>query len=111
MRSHLWLSSLTFATCVVCAGCRPPEDNYGNATDAPSSAPLVGRLQMQDRVVDLTVDAFGETPDAVPNRAYARVIADIDLPSVHEAQSDRPRPIEPNDSFRDLPRPLMRSTR
>ena len=66
---------IAFATLAVIAGvgCLPPEQ-----TPAPRAAPLIGRIQFQDRVVDLDINAFADSPGAVPPSSYARVIADVD---------------------------------
>jgi hypothetical protein len=57
---------------VACVSCQPPE------TDIPTTAaPVVGRLRLHDRVLDLTVDSFGTGPNAVPSHAYANVMADV----------------------------------
>jgi hypothetical protein len=66
---------IAFATLAVIAGvnCLPP-DQASPARDAP----LIGRLQFQDRMLDLDVNAFANDPQAVPRGSYARVIADID---------------------------------
>lgn len=55
------------------AGCAPIES--GEATGEP----IVGRLQFNDRVVDLTPSAFADGPNAVPKDAIGHIIADIDL--------------------------------
>ena len=55
------------------AACLSPEP----PTETTASAPLIGRLQDRDGVVDLTVHSFGEGPHAVPTSSYARVMADI----------------------------------
>lgn len=66
---------IAFATLAVIAGagCLPPEQ-----APAPRAAPLIGRIQFHDRVVDLDVNAFADSPGAVPPSSYARVIADVD---------------------------------
>jgi len=62
------------------------ESSAGTQPDSDrDTAPLVGRLQLQDRIIDLTVNAFADTPDGtggpgvVPTRSYARVMADCQL--------------------------------
>src|SRR5262245_8961904 len=62
------------------ASCQPPM--RGNETPEPASAeraPLVGRLQYADRVVELNVDAFADGPSgtAVDPSSVARVMADV----------------------------------
>ena len=59
------------------AGCQPVL-----VTD--SGEPLVGRLQFQDRLVDLTVDSFADGPQAVPRNSVAEIMADIDPSSRRE---------------------------
>jgi hypothetical protein len=76
------------------SSCLPPDSapaSRGDASDMASGAPLVGRLQYQDRMVDLTVDAFADGPSgsAVDPSSYAKVIADIDS-DVRGSRSDRP---------------------
>lgn len=46
-----------------------------DASDVAGGAPLVGRLQYHDRVVDLTVDAFADGPNgaAVDPSSYAKL--------------------------------------
>lgn len=60
---------------VLCA-CRPPA---ADIEPEPGEPPVVGKLQFQDRVVDLTLEAFSDDPnsDGVPNNARANVMADI----------------------------------
>jgi hypothetical protein len=55
------------------AGCAPIENGE------PTGEPVVGRLQFNDRIVDLTPDAFADGPNAVPRDAIGHIIADIDL--------------------------------
>lgn len=66
---------IALATLAVIAGvsCLPPEP-----APTPRATPLIGRIQFQDRVVDLDVNAFADSPGAVPPSSYARVIADVD---------------------------------
>jgi len=58
--------SLAGASCQPQAGA-PPE----------SDEPVVGRLQLQDHILDLTVDSFADGPQAVPKNAQAQIMADI----------------------------------
>jgi hypothetical protein len=55
------------------AGCAPIES--GETTGEP----IVGRLQFNDRVIDLTPSAFADGPNSVPKDAVGHIIADIDL--------------------------------
>jgi hypothetical protein len=55
------------------AGCAPIES--GESTGEP----VVGRLQFNDRIIDLTPSAFADGPNAVPRDAIGHIIADIDL--------------------------------
>ena len=56
------------------ASCVPVE----RSPDRDPSEPVVGRLQFNDRIVDLTPSAFADTPGAVPRDAVGEVMADID---------------------------------
>jgi hypothetical protein len=47
--------------------------------ESPGDEPVVGRLQFNDRVIDLTPSAFADHPGAVPRDAVGHIIADIDL--------------------------------
>jgi hypothetical protein len=60
------------------AACRGPEVD---GEPEPGEAPVVGKLQFQDHIVDLTLDAFSDDPnaDAVPTNARANVMADVIL--------------------------------
>jgi hypothetical protein len=62
--------------------------------------PIVGRLQFQDRLVDLTVDSFADGPQAVPSGSFAEVMADIDLP---EREHER----DPTDDGAERSRPSL----
>jgi hypothetical protein len=57
-------------------GCRGPA---AEVEPEPGEPPVVGKLQFQDRVVDLTLEAFSDDPNAagVPKDARANVMADI----------------------------------
>lgn len=83
---------------VACASCQPPETESVTNTTAP---PVVGRLQLHDRVLDLTVESFGAGPNAVPNHAYAKanVMADVapTKPESEPARADVARPRMPNE--------------
>lgn len=68
------------------ASCQP-------ALVTDSGEPIVGRLQFQDRLVDLTVESFADGPQAVPRNSVAEVMADID-PS-HREQADDERHPQP----------------
>jgi hypothetical protein len=77
---------------VACVSCQPPD------TDTPTTTrPVVGRLRLHDRVLDLTVDAFGTGPNAVPSHAYANVMADVTAtkpqPETERAGDERARPL------------------
>jgi len=54
-------------------GCAPIENGE------PTGEPVVGRLQFNDRIIDLTPGAFAEGPNSVPRDAIGHIIADIDL--------------------------------
>jgi hypothetical protein len=78
---------------VACVSCQPPE------ADTPTTAqPVVGRLRLHDRVLDLTVDSFGTGPNAVPSHAYANVMADVaqSKPQSENERADVVRPRMPN---------------
>jgi hypothetical protein len=64
---------ITISALAVVSACLPPEPD---APDPEHPAALVGRLRFHDRVVDLTLDAFGSAPDAVPVSSYAEIMAD-----------------------------------
>jgi hypothetical protein len=66
------------------AGCAPIESGE------PTGDPVIGRLKFNDRVVDLTPEAFADGPNAVPRNAIGQIIADIDLretPDVSKSKS------------------------
>jgi hypothetical protein len=74
--------SLTLpALALAAAGCLPPDFER-----AESGAPVIGRLQFQDRLVNLTVESFADGPTAVPREAQATIMADVEL-----EQTDRGR--------------------
>jgi hypothetical protein len=89
------------------ASCQPP---IQQTPEPASTAPLIGRLQYPDRVVDLNVDAFADGPNAtaVDPSSVARVMADVDqgvrgtdAARANEA-ADRPlrlSPVVPRDDF------------
>ena len=64
------LGMLGLASCV-------PVDGPSNTDGAE---PVVGRLQFNDRIIDLTPSAFADSPGAVPRDAVGEVMADIDRP-------------------------------
>jgi hypothetical protein len=66
-------SRLTALGLLGLAGCAPIESSE------PTGDPVVGRLKFNDRVVDLTPEAFADGPNAVPKNAIGQIIADIDL--------------------------------
>jgi len=57
------------------AGCLPIDAS----DDGAEHEPVVGRLQFNDRVVDLTRSAFADKPGAVPRDAIGQVMADVDV--------------------------------
>jgi hypothetical protein len=74
------------AIAVVTAGCAaevaysaPPQSLGAQAVDArAASEPVVGRLKMRDRTIDLTASAFAPGRNDVPREATAmQVMADI----------------------------------
>lgn len=67
------------------AGCAPIENG-----DASGEA-VVGRLQFNDRTVDLTPSAFADGPNSVPRDAVGHIIADIDLREEPASGVDQPR--------------------
>jgi hypothetical protein len=81
---------------VACVSCQPPEAD--TPTRAITAQPVVGRLQLHDRVLDLTVDSFGTGPNAVPSHAYAKVMADVaqSKPESENERADVVRPRMPN---------------
>lgn len=70
------LPTFGYMLMVLLGACREPA-----AADESESgeAPVVGKLQFQDRVVDLTLEAFSDDPNkaSVPKNARANVMADI----------------------------------
>src|SRR5262245_20418388 len=60
------------------AGCLPIETSDDGA-QRETREPVVGRLQFNDRVVDLTRSAFADSPSAVPRDAIGEVMADVDM--------------------------------
>jgi hypothetical protein len=83
-------SRLTAVGLLSIAGCAP----IGG--DEPSGEPIVGRLQFNDRVVDLTSNSFADGPNAVPKNAVGHVLADIDLREQRDADEAprKPTPFE-----------------
>ena len=81
---------------VACVSCQPPESDV-----QPESRPIVGRLQLHDRVLDLTVDAFGSGPNAVPSQSYANIMADVVVTKPEPARDqDRQDRRDRNDATR-----------
>jgi hypothetical protein len=82
------------------AGCLDMrESSAGTQPDgAPETAPVIGRLQMQDRTIDLTVSSFADAPGAgpgqgvVPTRSYARVMADCQVRDRAQTRDESARP-------------------
>jgi hypothetical protein len=66
----------TISALAVVGACLPPEPSERDTPDASHGAALVGRLRFHDRVLDLTLEAFGSAPDAVPFSSYAEIMAD-----------------------------------
>lgn len=70
----LMLRRASTTTLLLVAACQgpaaPPED-------ADADRPIVGRLQFQDRIVDLTPSAFEGAPGAVPKSSVAVIMADV----------------------------------
>ncbi|MET0385356.1 MAG: hypothetical protein ABW321_05325 [Polyangiales bacterium] len=80
-------ASMIGSVCIT--GCRPPEDDVGPpATEAPDGAPVIGKLQLQERVIDLTIHAFSDAPDGVPETATAKVMADVDHADYRPVKND-----------------------
>jgi hypothetical protein len=72
---------------LACAGCAaevaygaPAQSIDANAVDAnAASEPVIGRLKMRDRTIDLTASAFAPGRGDLPREAVAvQVMADID---------------------------------
>jgi hypothetical protein len=72
------LSVLAVTASLSGLSCQSPEGTSDAVPPPVDPAPVIGRLQLPDRVVDLTVNAFSDVPGGVvPTGSYARVIADI----------------------------------
>jgi hypothetical protein len=69
LRLLLAAAALLFVTCAA------PEPTLYTA----EGTPIVGRLQLRDETIDLTMRAFGTAPHHVDPNANAEIIADIDL--------------------------------
>lgn len=93
------------------SGCLDMRDaSTGTQPDGEAdTAPVVGRLQMHDRTVDLTVHAFADTPGAIPTRSYARVMADCQVRD-HAANggSDRDHHANPDGPWNTLKNTSLR---
>lgn len=77
MTHPLRIACATLAV-VACASSQPRQPPESGATsDQAEQRPLVGRLQLHDRVLDLTIDAFGSGPNAVPSQSFANIMADV----------------------------------
>ncbi|HKU41549.1 MAG TPA: hypothetical protein VJR89_25505 [Polyangiales bacterium] len=64
----------TLSLLLVAAACRGPAEE-----PAETDEPVVGRLQFQDRIVDLTMSAFSDAPDSVPKSSVAVIMADVEV--------------------------------
>jgi hypothetical protein len=88
---------ITISALAVVSACLPPEPSEPDTPDASHGAALVGRLRFHDRVLDLTLEAFGSAPDAVPFSSYAEIMADT-------APAERPT----SDAMRELVQKTLR---
>jgi hypothetical protein len=77
----------TISALAVVSACLPPERSEPDTPDASHGAALVGRLRFHDRVLDLTLEAFGSAPDAVPFSSYAEIMADTAPDAMRELMS------------------------
>lgn len=86
---HPWIPTFGYLVIVLLAACREPE---GDLDSEPGDTPVVGKLQFQDRVVDLTLEAFSDDPNAagVPKNARANVMADIIAPKPERGANPNP---------------------
>jgi hypothetical protein len=108
LRIHLSVLAVTASAAAISSGCQGPEDSTPRAlAESAPVAPIVGKLQMQDHVIDLTVNAFSDSPGAVPTGSFARVMADTNVRPARERDSEtRERPDRgERDRFDGLRRP------
>ena len=71
-------TSLTLVSALTLGGlgCLPPDSGTSTSGDGE---PVVGKLKVNDRVVNLTPEAFADETHGVPREATAKIIADIDV--------------------------------
>lgn len=109
LKAHLSVLAVTAGI----AGCAGPEPTRADLDLDTDTAPLVGRLVMQERVVDLTVNAFADAPSGtgvVPVSSTAKVIADIDLRVAPGAETPGPQ-VRPDADTDDRDRRDLRRRR
>ncbi len=98
--SHGPLASRLTALGLLGLACCAPIESSESTGD-----PVVGRLKFNDRVVDLTPEAFADGPNAVPRDAIGQIMADIDLRETKsEGSNDARSAEEPQRSGRGLRR-------
>jgi hypothetical protein len=90
-------SRLTAVGMLSLAGCAPI------GSSEATGEPVVGKLQFNDRVIELTPAAFADGPNAVPKNAIGHIIADIDLKEARPGEDESPRrtPIDDDGEQRD----------
>jgi hypothetical protein len=86
------------------AGCLDMRDSSAvtQPDGEPATAPVIGRLQMQDRMIDLTINSFADTAGGpnqaqVPTRSYARVMADCQVRDRAQTYDERARSTDHDD--------------